>query len=125
MDFHGVNLGRYAHFRRNLRMFLNIFELQIQNKKNALGKTVLKLWPQICRKMASFVHKTTLKKKCAFEKCAVCSVLPATGEEFAIEIRFFKYFTLKKVLGPNKYKPIMYLKFGHHAFWFLETFVKK
>ena len=52
-------------------------------------------------------------------------MLPATGEEFAIEIRFFKYFTLKKVLGPNKYKPIMYLKFGHHAFWFLETFVKK
>ena len=57
MDFHGVNLGRYAHFRRNSRMFLDILELQIENKKNALGKTVMKIWCQICEKMALFVQK--------------------------------------------------------------------
>ena len=74
MDFHGVNLGRYAHFRRNLRMFLDIFELQIENKKNALGKTVLKTWSQICGKFASFVHETTLKKKCAFDKWLYLSI---------------------------------------------------
>jgi hypothetical protein len=74
VDFHGVNLGRYAHFRRNSRMFLDILELQIENKKNALGKTVLKMWSQICGKVPSFVHETTLKKKCAFEKWLYLSI---------------------------------------------------
>mgnify|MGYP006165000649 FL=1 len=58
-------------------------------------------------------------------QCAVCSVLPVTGEDLALQIRFFKYFTYKKSLEPKEYKPIMYLKFVHHAFWFLETFVGK
>ena len=58
-------------------------------------------------------------------QCAVCSVLPVTGEDLALQIRFFKYFMYKKILEPKEYKPIMYLKFVHHAFWFLETFVGK
>ena len=47
-------------------MFLDILEPQLENKKNCLGKTVLKIWSQICEKMASFVHQMTLKKKCIF-----------------------------------------------------------
>ena len=52
------------NFTRNLRMFLESFELGVQNKNNSLGKTVLKMWSQICGKIAMLVHKITLKKKC-------------------------------------------------------------
>ena len=51
------------NFTRNLHMFLDNFELSIQNKrKNCLGKTVLEIWSQICSKIAMLVHKITLKK---------------------------------------------------------------
>jgi hypothetical protein len=40
VDLHGGKKLRYAHFTRTLRMFLDILEPQIENKKNGLGKTV-------------------------------------------------------------------------------------
>ena len=68
LDLHGGKKWRYVHFTRNLRKFLDILELQIENKKKCLGKTVLKIWSLICGKMAAFVRKMTLQKKSAFEK---------------------------------------------------------
>ena len=47
------------NFTHNLRMFHDSVELQIENKKNSLGETVLKLWSHICRKMA-YVSKELL-----------------------------------------------------------------
>ena len=47
-----------------LRVFLDSFELLIENKKNSLEKTVLKMLSQICGKNYMLVHKVTLKKKC-------------------------------------------------------------
>ena len=47
----GVN-SALPNFTRNLRMFLDRFELWVQNKKNCLEKTVLKMWSQICGKIA-------------------------------------------------------------------------
>ena len=49
---------------RNLRMFLEIFELCKENKKKCLGKTVLKMWSQILNKIVALVHEISLKKKC-------------------------------------------------------------
>ena len=43
-------------------MYLDSFELQIENKKNSLRKTVIKMWSQTCGKIAMLVHKVTLKK---------------------------------------------------------------
>ena len=68
MDFHGVNLGRYAHFTRHIRMFQDILELQISNKKNALGKTVLKILSQISRKWPHLSIKWLWKKSVFFFK---------------------------------------------------------
>ena len=50
------------NFTRNLRIFLDIFEL-LKEKQNCSGKTVLKMWSQILGKMAVLVHKITLYKK--------------------------------------------------------------
>ena len=50
------------NFTRNLRIFLDSLELWIENKKNILGKTVLKIWSQICGKNTMLVQKITLKK---------------------------------------------------------------
>ena len=55
------------NFTRHLHMFLEIFELCKENKKNCLGKTVLKMWSQICEKMPYYVQQIALKKKCAFK----------------------------------------------------------
>ena len=50
-------------FTRNLRMFLDIFELCKENKqKNSSGKPVLKIWYQIWGKMAVLVHDISLEK---------------------------------------------------------------
>ena len=40
------------NFTRNLLMFLHNFKLLIENKQKILGKTVLKIWSQICENMA-------------------------------------------------------------------------
>ena len=40
-----------CNFTRNLRMFLDNFELCKENKKNSSGKTVVKVWSQILDKM--------------------------------------------------------------------------
>ena len=50
------------NFTRNLHIFLDNFELPIENKKNSLGKTVLELWSQICGQIAMEINKVTLKK---------------------------------------------------------------
>ena len=51
-----------SNFTRNKHMFLDSFELSIENKKNNLGKTVLKMQSQICRKIAMLVNKIAFKK---------------------------------------------------------------
>ena len=43
-------------------MFLDILEYRVENKKNYLGKTVLKIWSQILRKMAFVSTKLFLEK---------------------------------------------------------------
>ena len=46
-------------------------------------------------------------------KCAVFSVLPATGEYLAVEIIFITYFTFKRVLELNKgHFPSADLRYG-------------
>ena len=50
------------NFMRNLRIFLDSFELSIENKKNRLGKTVFQMWSQIGGKNSILVHTVTLKK---------------------------------------------------------------
>ena len=52
------------NFMRNLRIFLDSFELYIENKKNCLGKTFFffLIWSQICGKNAMLVPKVTLRK---------------------------------------------------------------
>ena len=52
-----------AKFKRNLCMFLDSFELGEENKKNSLGKTVLKIRSQMCGLIAMLVRKITLNKK--------------------------------------------------------------
>ena len=47
------------NFTQNLRMFLDSFELSIENKKNSLEKTVLEIWSQICGGIAMLIHKVT------------------------------------------------------------------
>ena len=54
----GVNSG-VTQFTHNLHMFID----RVQNEKNSLGKTVMKMWSQICGKIAMLVHKVTLKKR--------------------------------------------------------------
>ena len=61
-DFHGVNSGRYTLSDTIYIMFLDILEFRTENQKNILGKTVLKMWSQICG--GKCVHKTTIRKKC-------------------------------------------------------------
>ena len=41
-------------------MFLDILEFRVENKKKYLGKTVLKIWSQILRKMAYVSTKLLL-----------------------------------------------------------------
>ena len=48
-------------------MFLDSVELWIENQKNSLGKTILKIRFQIWRKMAWYVQKNSLNKKCDFK----------------------------------------------------------
>ena len=43
-------------------MFLESFEILIENKKEYLGKTCLEMWSKIGDKIAMVVHKVTLKK---------------------------------------------------------------
>ena len=53
------------NFTRNLHIVLDFLVLKIEEDKNlSLGKTVLILWLQICEKIAYFVGKITLEKKC-------------------------------------------------------------
>ena len=46
----------------NLHMLLDILEFRVENKKNYLGKTVLKVWSQILRKMAFMSTKLLFRK---------------------------------------------------------------
>ena len=46
-----VNSG-VTQFCTHLCMLVDIFELQIENKQESLGKTVLIMWSQICEKIA-------------------------------------------------------------------------
>ena len=50
------------NFTRNLRMFLESFELLVPNKKNSSRKTVFKMWSHICGIVNMLVHKITWKK---------------------------------------------------------------
>ena len=51
------------NFTRNICMFLDSVELWLKKtKKNSWGKTVLKIWSQICRKMTYCVQINALKK---------------------------------------------------------------
>ena len=43
-------------------MFLDILEFRVENKKKYFGKTVLKMWSQILRKMAYMSTKLLLEK---------------------------------------------------------------
>ena len=43
-------------------MFLEILEFRVENKKNCLGKTVFKMWSQICEQMAYVSTKFLLEK---------------------------------------------------------------
>ena len=49
---------------RILHMFLDILEFTEENKKDCLGKTVLKMWSQKLTRNGLKVHKTTSRKKC-------------------------------------------------------------
>ena len=49
-------------------MFLDILEFRVENKKNYLGKTVLKMWSQILRKMAYVSTKLLLEKNANSKK---------------------------------------------------------
>ena len=53
-----------CNFPCDLSMFSDKLKFLIENKKNSLGKTGLKMWSHICGKMAILVHKITLNKKC-------------------------------------------------------------
>ena len=44
-------------------MFLDTLEFTVENKKNCLEKTVLKMWSQKLTKKSLKVHKTTFRKK--------------------------------------------------------------
>ena len=60
----GGEIVALRNFTRNLRIFLDSSEIWIENKKNSLGKNVLKIWSQICGKISMLVHKVTMKLKC-------------------------------------------------------------
>ena len=49
-------------------MFLDILEFRVENKKKYLGKTVLKMWSQILRKMAYVSTKLLLEKNAKTKK---------------------------------------------------------
>ena len=49
-------------------MFLDILEFRIENKKDFLGKTVLKMRSQILRKMAYETTKLLLEKNAKTKK---------------------------------------------------------
>ena len=51
------------NFTRNLRMFVDIFELRIENKLKSLEKTVFIIRSHISEKMAYCVRQMALKKK--------------------------------------------------------------
>ena len=112
MDFHGVNLGRYAHFRRNSRMFLDILELQIKNKKNALGKTVVKMGSQICGKMPSFVTKMTLKKKCTFfQSCFMDKYSHFSKANFFFKVVLWTNNAIFPQIRDHMFKTVFHQKF--------------
>ena len=48
----GGEIVALRNFTHNLRLFLDSVEHWIESEKNCLGKTVLKMCPQICRKKA-------------------------------------------------------------------------
>jgi len=48
-------------------MFLDIFELSIENKKLSLGKTVLIIWSQICEKNGLMCPINGFEKKVRFQ----------------------------------------------------------
>ena len=53
MDWKCLKFGfTWGTLSRNLHMFLNIVKFTVENKKNCLEKTVLKIWFPICEKMA-------------------------------------------------------------------------
>ena len=75
-----------------------------RKQKKCLGKTVLKIWSLICGKMASFVHKTTLKKKSVFEKWLYLSI-----KQLWKKIHFF----FKVILWTNE---AIFLQIWNHIF---------
>ena len=62
----GVNSGvtqYHTEFTHVSRLFCALNRKQTKK----LGKTGLKIWSQICRKMPEYVQKITLKKKVRFQ----------------------------------------------------------
>ena len=49
-------------------MFLDIFEFTVERRKKCLGKTVLKMWFQICEKIAYVSTKLLLEKNAKTNK---------------------------------------------------------
>ena len=50
-------------------MFLDILEFVVENKnKKKLGKTVLKMWSQLCQKKADVSTKLLLEKNATIKK---------------------------------------------------------
>ena len=62
------------NFTRNLHMFLDSFELSIENNKINVGKTVLNMWSQICGRIAMLIHKVTLGKKVQKSKKSIAHI---------------------------------------------------
>ena len=57
-----------THIVTHLNMFLDILEFTEENKKNCLGKTVLKIWSQMLTKNGLSVHKLLLEKSAKTKK---------------------------------------------------------
>ena len=49
-------------------MFLDILEFRVETKKKWFGKTVFKMWSQLCGKIAYFSAKLLLEKSAKTKK---------------------------------------------------------
>ena len=60
--FRGYNLA-VGTLSRNLQKFLDILEFRIENKKFFIGKTILKMWAQICGEKKIYESTKVLLEK--------------------------------------------------------------
>ena len=82
-------------------MFLDILEFTVENKKNCLGKTVVKMWSQMLTKSGSKVHKTTFRKKCENQKKLKLNKtkdISSEREKILFLLRFVRFFTFFKTM---------------------------